>query len=103
MKIINKLSEELKKLSGNLPETKQEKEIEKEKQPRNQKKRTLSPQRKIVSNHQAILAFQKKLDTNFAKGEIEKYFPDKFPLATNDPYYAIHPEIHKLIFSELIK
>ena len=95
MKIFNKLSAEFKKLLNSLPEAKEEKEN----QP--QKKQTPTPSKKNKIHRQTILAFRKRLDANFATGEIEKYFQDNFPLASNDPYYSFHDEIHHLIFIEL--
>ena len=95
MKIFNKLSAEFKKLLESLPEAEQQKEN----QPK--KKRTTTSSKKNKAFYQTILAFQKRLDANFAIGEIEKYFSDRFPLATNDPYYFFHLEVHHLIFIEL--
>ncbi len=96
MNIINKLSEELKKLFGNRPEDKDKKES----QNKNQSSH-LAP-KKNKGNPISILAFQKRLDANFATGEIEKYYEDRFPLAVNDPYYSFHPDVHHLIFIDLV-
>jgi hypothetical protein len=99
MKIFNKLSSELKNLLGSTPAAKKGKEKEKENQ--NNKKQTPSPERKNSSNYHIILAFQKRLDANFATGKIEKYFSDKFPLATNDLYYSQQLDVDHLIHTEL--
>lgn len=95
MKIINKLSEEIKKLFGKIDESKEEK------QNQNYDERSYILAGKLIGNHSTINAFQKELDANFATGEIEEYYADSFPLATNAPYYYFHPEINKVIFSEL--
>ncbi len=95
MKIINKLSEELKKLFGKINESKEEK------QNQNYDERSYILAGKLTGNYTTIKAFQNELDANFATGKIEEYFPDSFPLTTDDPYYSFHSEVHKLIFSEL--
>lgn len=95
MKIINKLSAELKKLFRTLPEAKEEKTNQ------NNKKQTPNSPAKNSNAYQTIKAFQKKLDANFANGEIEKYFENDFPLTINDPYYSFHLEVNNLISIEL--
>lgn len=92
MKILKKLSAEIKKLFGDSSKS--------QKQKKNAQKKSVPKKIKPTPpkwTHHTILAFQKRLDENFAKGEIEKYFEDGYPLANNDLYYAFQMDVQQLI------